>query len=314
MKLRFFNISIALLLICWIISSCQMIPIHQERPQAQTDPKPTPPTPENVPAPPPVSSSQTESPPESEPVLAIVGDRIITRKEFETNYRHHLLLAEREDFNPLSRREFLEKMILEERIEQYAGKEGIESDPAFMASLNREKQRLLIDHIMQKHLRRKVNATEEEMRWHYSEKLEDYTQPLKIHIRHIMTGTRDEAEEALRRLEGGESFDAVARDMSIHASRDQGGRLPPFSKGTYNRDFEEAAFSIKVGERSSIIKTDLGYHIIEKTGETSQTTLPFEDVRDEIRERIVREKTERAMKNFYQKLETDIDLKILEQP
>lgn len=247
-------------------------------------------------------------------VLIRVGKREITREEFEERYAEFLLVAETDKDKNITREGFLEKLVSDEILWRYAEEEQIGREPLFRALITREKQKILLNHILETKLSDKIAVIDEEVHWYYNEKIEEFSRPAQIQVRHILTATIEEAQEALRRIEAGEDFAVVARDLSIHASRIYGGQLPPFSRGTYNRDFEDAAFPLKVGELGPIIKTDLGYHIIEKTGETPQNTIPFEQVKDEIKERIGKEKKERVLDSFFRNLRSETEVEIRGAP
>lgn len=75
---------------------------------------------------------------------------------------------------------------------------------------------------------------------------------------------RSKAEEILTKLkEGKESFENLARQYSEDVTALQGGDLGYFSQGQMVPEFERAAFSLKAGEISDIVKTQFGYHIIK---------------------------------------------------
>lgn len=247
-------------------------------------------------------------------ILARIGTRNIASEQFEKRYKEYLSIAETEKEKNLTRKEYLQKMILEELLWNYAKQEHIEDNPQFRALIHKEQQKLLLEYILKNKLNEKINVFDEEIVWYYNERLEDFTKPARIQVRHIMTSTIEEAQGALGRLEAGSDFQDVARNFSIHASRDIGGQLPPFSRGTYNKEFEDAAFSLKVGERSPIIKTDLGYHIIEKTGETPSAAIPFQEVKDLIKKRLTEEKRQRALDYFYKTLYSEASVEILKEP
>jgi parvulin-like peptidyl-prolyl isomerase len=70
-------------------------------------------------------------------------------------------------------------------------------------------------------------------------------------------------QAARARIEAGEAFADVAQEVSEDpGSAANGGDLGWFGRGQMVPEFEEAAFSLKVGELSQPIKTDFGYHLI----------------------------------------------------
>merc|ERR1712105_291348 len=81
--------------------------------------------------------------------------------------------------------------------------------------------------------------------------------------------TRSEAEAVqilkghLARIKSGEiSFEDLARTESDCGSAQKGGSLGFFGRGQMQKPFEEAGFSLKVGEISDIVYTESGVHII----------------------------------------------------
>ncbi len=61
-----------------------------------------------------------------------------------------------------------------------------------------------------------------------------------------------------RRIDKGESFDKLAKEMSA-----DGGELGFISKGIMNKDFDSVAFSLKKDVVSKPVKDDFGYHLIK---------------------------------------------------
>ena len=89
----------------------------------------------------------------------------------------------------------------------------------------------------------------------------------QVHARHILlqTETPALANELRRRIvEGGESFATIAVQYSDDSgSAVNGGDLGWFPRGMMVSEFEDAAFSLPLGEVSEPIKTGFGYHLIQ---------------------------------------------------
>ena len=88
-----------------------------------------------------------------------------------------------------------------------------------------------------------------------------------VQASHILVETEAEANELLGQLSEGADFSEIAKQYYIdRASGAKGGDLGQFGRGDLRPEFEEVVFRLRVGEVSGVVKTDLGYHIIKRTG------------------------------------------------
>lgn len=95
-----------------------------------------------------------------------------------------------------------------------------------------------------------------------------YVAPAKepqVRARWIQVATEDDAELVVQRLNAGEDFAAVAREVSQDtASRDQGGELDWQARGGFLApEIEDFLFSAQVGQRSDPIQTPAAVYIVE---------------------------------------------------
>lgn len=72
------------------------------------------------------------------------------------------------------------------------------------------------------------------------------------------------AEACLARLDKGEDFGAVVTECSDDASKERGGDIGVVGRGMLAPAYEAALFSMKPGERSAVIETDFGFHVVER--------------------------------------------------
>lgn len=84
------------------------------------------------------------------------------------------------------------------------------------------------------------------------------------------TRSKDEARSELQaikgQIDGGDDFAELAKQNSDCPSGQDGGALGTFGRGQMVPEFEQAAFSMDVGETSDLVETSFGFHLIKRTG------------------------------------------------
>jgi peptidyl-prolyl cis-trans isomerase C len=87
---------------------------------------------------------------------------------------------------------------------------------------------------------------------------------MKIKARHILVEQEFEASDLLKKIAEGAKFEDLAQKFSKCPSRARGGDLGEFGKGRMVPSFEEAAFALQVDEVSKPVRTQFGYHLIQR--------------------------------------------------
>lgn len=140
-------------------------------------------------------------------------------------------------------------------------------------------------------------ASEEEVVAYYEEnKTRFFEKPEMTQARHILIAVkpedtdeqkkekRERAEQLLKQIkEEKADFAELAEKNSDCPSKAMGGDLGEFRRGQMVKEFEDAAFGMKVNEVSDVVETQFGYHIIQTLAHIEPKTFKL----DEVRERII---------------------------
>jgi parvulin-like peptidyl-prolyl isomerase len=85
----------------------------------------------------------------------------------------------------------------------------------------------------------------------------------KVEAQHILVRNASDAVAIKKEIDNGGSFEYYAQKYSICPSGKNGGYLGYFERGQMVPEFEKKAFSMKVGEVSTPVRTNFGWHIIK---------------------------------------------------
>jgi peptidyl-prolyl cis-trans isomerase D len=144
-------------------------------------------------------------------------------------------------------------------------------------------------------------SRQEDLKALYEEQEALYNAKEQVRARHLLrTVARDadeaevervrgEAAAALLRIQNGEDFADVARELSQDpGSAEKGGDLGFFGRGQMAPAFEDAVFALQPGEMTDLVRTDYGFHIIRLEERKEAVERPFEEVQEELARELLR--------------------------
>jgi peptidyl-prolyl cis-trans isomerase D len=141
-----------------------------------------------------------------------------------------------------------------------------------------------------------INVSDSDIKSYYEQNAKRYTVDEQRRASHILIATKKDAsaaEQAAAKAKAEKLLEQVRKNPADFAklakensndpgSAERGGDLDYFSKGMMVKPFEDAAYKLKQGEISDLVKSDFGYHIIQLTGIKPASVKSLDEVKGEI--------------------------------
>lgn len=260
---------------------------------------------------------ETKDAPKADPekVLAKVADREIREKDIDQVIRMMGPQGAMMYDNPQGRRAVLDELVSMHLFALKGAEEKLDQTPEFKTAVetfrNQSLARAAIDASL-----KDVTVSDEEAKKFYDEHPDQFTQPERVHVRHVLISDDVTSADAIAKiqadLKAGVSFDEVAKSRSLCPSAAQGGDLGEVSKGQMVPEFEAAAFALKnPGDLSEPVKTQFGWHIIRLESRTPSSVEPFDTVKPQLVQYLTNEKKGEAFKNAVEGLKKTYKVEIL---
>ena len=164
-------------------------------------------------------------------------------------------------------------------------------------------------------LKVKLVATPEEVAAKYQQNSAMYQTPEQVRASHILFKTegkddaavKKQAESVLARVKKGEDFAKLAKQYSEDSSKDQGGDLNFQGRGTWVKEVEDAAWGLKPGQTSGLVKSQFGYHIIKVTDRHDAVTRALSEVKGALEDQVKTEKAQVEANRLRDEVAKEID-------
>lgn len=176
----------------------------------------------------------------------------------------------------------------------YGGEEAfnqaLESNNTTLALLKQDlKNYLTIKQLLEP----QIKITDEELKTYFDENKDSFAQSEQIKASHILVADEKTANEVKQKLNDGSDFAKLAKEFSTDdSSKDLGGELGYFSKGTMVSEFEDVAFGLAVDQVSKPVKTEYGYHIIKVEAKKKAKEANYNESMAEIKATLLEQKIE----------------------
>jgi parvulin-like peptidyl-prolyl isomerase len=240
-------------------------------------------------------------------VVLTIGDQKMTRAQFE-ELLSALAQNGRPAATPAARRQVAEQFGELETLAQEARKRKMDQSPA-----TKQMMAIQADNFLASALARQVSddvkLSDTDVQAYYNLHKSEYEEAQASHILIRYKGSQvplkpnqkdltDEealakAQDIRKKLQAGGDFAALAKAESDDAgSGANGGSLGKFTHGQMVAAFDQAAFTLPVGQLSEPVKTQFGYHIIKVESRTAKT---FEEAKPDIEKQIKPKLTQEAL-------------------
>ncbi|HSN91895.1 MAG TPA: peptidyl-prolyl cis-trans isomerase [Anaeromyxobacteraceae bacterium] len=262
-------------------------------------------------------------------------DIVITDEEFKARLDEQSPFI-RARYNSLERKkEFLDNLIRIEVLAREAERQGLDKDPDVQLTL----KKVMVQKLVQKNFQDLEGAKdlpEEELRKYYDEHQNDFFRPKKVRLAAIVLnaaeGTperaakREAARRALAQLKLEEKKNTLAfAQMASKVSEDPGSKALAGDLGfksqaeleaSYGPPLAAAAFALQNGQTSGVVETAKGFYIVKLTGQQEELNRPFDQVKNQIANRLYRERKSKEFDEWQKKLRADagitVDEKVLD--
>ena len=174
-----------------------------------------------------------------------------------------------------------------------------------------------------KEVKKEITVSQEEVEVEYNNNRKQYVRAEEVKASHILLslpkGASLKKEEdvkgqmtvILQKIKNGADFAKLAKAESSCPSGKKGGDLGFFSAKRMVKPFSDAAFKLKVGEVSGIVKTQFGFHIIKLTDRKAAGTTPLSEVKEKLITNLKQKKQNKFLKQKIEKSLLENGAKVL---
>lgn len=245
-------------------------------------------------------------------VVAMVGDEKIMDADIDAFLTQMPDQARARYASPEGKREFVSSLAEIKLMAQEAKKRGMDKTPDMKRKLDFIDSQILARGLAEAEVE-KITINEADVTKFYNDNKDKFAMGPKVKVRHILVGAEPEAKAILAQLKKGADFSTLAKEKSKCPSSQKGGDLGWATKGMMVPEFENAAFSLKKGEMSGVVKTSFGYHIIMCDDVQAGKQMELSEAKPAIERQMKGEKSEATIKTLIEEAKKNYPITINEE-
>lgn len=195
---------------------------------------------------------------------------------------------------------------------QRAEADGIADTAEFQRRMELLRQRALHAAYIESTIAAEV--TDEVLRERYDREIGNLDLSEEVRARHIIVESEEEAAAIIAELDEGGDFEELAREHSQDGAAQRGGDLGYFSQGQMVPEFEAVVFDMEVDSYTSEpVQTQFGWHVIQLVDRREQEPPAYEQVEQQLRSLVLRERYFQAVQDLREEAEIDFEDDALRQ-
>lgn len=207
-------------------------------------------------------------------------------------------------------RSWMEVMVLSRE----AAAQGLDKDPGFQQRLLTVKRELLAS-LLRERLSKKQEVSDEEIEKYYASHGDQFKHPRMAHLKRIVVGSKEKANEVKKLLDDGKDFDTLIKQYSKDfLAKSRGGDMGWVRAGSAEPAVEQQVFATKIGEVTSPIQTRFGWQIFKVLKTKDAGSYSLAEVRANIRKKLEADKATGSVKKKIDELFAKYDVKIYPEP
>ncbi|MHC5209183.1 MAG: peptidylprolyl isomerase [Planctomycetota bacterium] len=190
--------------------------------------------------------------------------------------------------------------IQERAVRAAVRRSGLLDDPEVVAKARVLREDATLQSLYQRYVYADIEITDDDIRAYYEEHRHDeFTRPPEVRLAFVAVPTEEEIQAVAARIQAGEDFGAIAREVSTDAaSAAHNGRIGWVRPGTILPELEEAVFALEPGAIDGPIETSAGWFMVHAIERKEAQPLPFEVCRSAAAKRLATERQKAAYRDW----------------